>query len=80
MNEYYDLLQLVKASQFPDSPLELSENPDWNAIYEEAKAQAILGIVANEVPKEVVAQISAGERQFSGRRQIIFGIVVQRMN
>ena len=55
MKEYKEILQLIKASQFPETALTIMQDCDWDAIYDEAVLQAIIGIVASVVPKEVVA-------------------------
>ena len=53
MKEYQTLLQLIRASQFSDCKVSFDENTDWNAVYDEALSQAVIGIVSNAVPKEV---------------------------
>ena len=55
MKEYKEILQLIKASQFPESDLTIGPDWDWDAIYNEAVSQAVIGIVASVVPKAVVA-------------------------
>ena len=55
MKEYKEILQLIKASQFPESELTIGPDWDWDAIYNEAVSQAVIGIVASVVPKAVVA-------------------------
>lgn len=55
MKEYKEILQLIKASQFPESDLTIGPDWDWDAIYNEAVSQAVIGIVASVVPKTVVA-------------------------
>ena len=55
MKEYKEILLLIKASQFPESDLTIGPDWDWDAIYNEAVSQAVIGIVASVVPKTVVA-------------------------
>ena len=54
MKEYKEILQLIKASQFSGSDLSIGQDKDWDAIYNEAVGQAVIGIVASVVPKDVV--------------------------
>ena len=55
MREYQTLLQLIRASRFSDYEVSFDENTDWDAVYDEALSQAVIGIVSNAVPKDVSA-------------------------
>ena len=47
---------LIRKSQFDDIERPVPSSVDWNYIYEEAKAQAVLGIIAPLVPEEIVQE------------------------
>ena len=50
------LLELIKESQSADSkPCKGLESADWDFVYKEAVSQAVIGIVANEVPASVLS-------------------------
>lgn len=54
------LLNLIKQSLF-HIPTEIPENINWNDVYQEAKEQAIIGLVNTCIPKEVRTQ---GRKQY----------------
>jgi len=54
MKEYQEILQLIKVSQFSEYSVNYMEDWDWNEIYSEATAQAIVGIIAGVIPKRIV--------------------------
>ena len=49
------LLTLIKQSLF-HIPAEIPENVDWNEVYQEAKVQAILGLINKCIPKEAESE------------------------
>ena len=58
------LLELIKSSLF-DIPPQLPENVEWEKVFEEAKAQTVVALVARAVPKEFSAmwEISAAQSE-----------------
>ena len=54
MNEELELLKLIKISQFPHKYLR-GKDINWSSLYDEAVSHAVLGIVSNVVPEDIVA-------------------------
>ena len=64
MKEYQKLLQLIRASQFSDYKVGFDGNTNWDAAYDEALSQAVIGIVASAVPKEVSASDTKWQKAY----------------
>ncbi len=49
------ILELIKQSQFgKTASLFCEDNIDWSAVYEEAIHQTVIGIIAHEIPDQVI--------------------------